>query len=65
MLVIDPDLRISVDDALHHPYVHVWFDESEVYAPPPEQYDHSIDAVDHTVEEWKGNTNFANFFLQV
>uniref|UniRef100_A0A0N5AF09 Stress-activated protein kinase JNK n=1 Tax=Syphacia muris TaxID=451379 RepID=A0A0N5AF09_9BILA len=54
MLVIDPNLRISVDDALQHPYVHVWFDESEVYAPPPEQYDHSIDAVEHTVDEWKG-----------
>lgn len=32
MLVIDPEKRISVDDALQHPYVNVWFDESEVYA---------------------------------
>lgn len=32
MLVIDPEKRISVEDALQHPYVNVWFDESEVYA---------------------------------
>ena len=30
MLVVDPDRRISVDEGLEHPYVHVWFDESEV-----------------------------------
>lgn len=30
MLVVDPERRISVDEALEHPYVHVWFDESEV-----------------------------------
>uniref|UniRef100_A0A915PSB4 Stress-activated protein kinase JNK n=1 Tax=Setaria digitata TaxID=48799 RepID=A0A915PSB4_9BILA len=53
MLVIDPEKRISVDDALKHPYVYVWFDEAEVYAPPPEQYNHSIDSRDHTVEQWK------------
>jgi serine/threonine protein kinase len=30
MLVVDPEKRISVDDALMHPYIHVWYDESEV-----------------------------------
>lgn len=30
MLVIDPEKRISVDEALRHPYINVWFDESEV-----------------------------------
>ena len=30
MLVIDPDRRISVDEALNHPYIHVWYDEAEV-----------------------------------
>ena len=30
MLVIDPNKRISVDDALMHPYINVWYDESEV-----------------------------------
>ena len=30
MLVIDPLNRISVDEALNHPYIKVWYDESEV-----------------------------------
>ncbi|CAI4228341.1 unnamed protein product [Auanema sp. JU1783] len=52
MLVIDPERRISVDEALRHPYVNVWFDESEVYAPPPRQYNPAVDA-EHTVEVWR------------
>ena len=32
MLVIDPIYRISVDDAINHPYINVWFDEKEVNA---------------------------------
>ncbi|XP_077999736.1 stress-activated protein kinase JNK-like isoform X2 [Glandiceps talaboti] len=53
MLVIDPEERISVDDALQHPYIHVWYDPSEVEGPPPLPYDHSIDEREHTVEQWK------------
>ncbi len=30
MLVIDPEKRLSVDEALMHPYINVWYDESEV-----------------------------------
>ena len=30
MLVIDPEKRINVDEALMHPYINVWYDESEV-----------------------------------
>jgi len=37
MLMLDPNDRISVDDALNHPYVNVWYDESEVKAPPPDK----------------------------
>ncbi|KAK7112492.1 stress-activated protein kinase JNK-like [Littorina saxatilis] len=53
MLVIDPEKRISVDDALRHPYINVWFDESEVNGPSPLPYDHSVDEREHSVEEWK------------
>lgn len=53
MLVIDPEKRISVDDALTHPYINVWYDESEVNAPAPGPYDHSVDEKEHTVEQWK------------
>ncbi|XP_077298255.1 mitogen-activated protein kinase dJNK isoform X6 [Arctopsyche grandis] len=53
MLVIDPERRISVDDALLHPYINVWYDEGEVNAPAPGPYDHSVDEREHTVEQWK------------
>ena len=32
MLVIDQEKRISVDEALMHPYINVWYDEAEVNA---------------------------------
>ena len=32
MLVIDQEDRIDVDQALMHPYINVWYDESEVNA---------------------------------
>ncbi|KAK2717607.1 stress-activated protein kinase JNK-like isoform X2 [Artemia franciscana] len=53
MLVIDPNKRICVDDALMHPYINLWFDESEVNAPAPGPFDHSVDEKEHTVEQWK------------
>nr|ARJ54260.1 JNK [Aurelia aurita] len=53
MLVIDPLKRCSVTEALKHPYVHVWYDASEVEAPAPTQYDHSVDEAENSVEEWK------------
>ncbi|XP_041049330.1 mitogen-activated protein kinase 9 isoform X1 [Cetorhinus maximus] len=53
MLVIDPDKRISVDDALQHPYISVWYDPSEVEAPPPQIYDKQLEEREHTIEEWK------------
>uniref|UniRef100_A0A182N8E2 Stress-activated protein kinase JNK n=2 Tax=Anopheles dirus TaxID=7168 RepID=A0A182N8E2_9DIPT len=53
MLVVDPEHRISVDQALVHSYINVWYDESEVNAPAPGPYDHSVDEREHTVEQWK------------
>lgn len=32
MLVIDPECRISVEEALNHPYIHIWFDPAEADA---------------------------------
>ena len=32
MLVIDQENRINVDEALRHPYIRVWYEESEVNA---------------------------------
>lgn len=53
MLVIDPERRISVDQALLHPYINVWYEEAEVNAPAPGSYDHSVDEREHTVDQWK------------
>ena len=32
MLVVDPEKRISVDEALMHPYISVWYEDGEVNA---------------------------------
>ncbi|XP_015427041.1 PREDICTED: mitogen-activated protein kinase 9 isoform X3 [Myotis davidii] len=53
MLVIDPDKRISVDEALHHPYITVWYDPAEAEAPPPQIYDAQLEEREHAIEEWK------------
>ncbi|XP_061261613.1 mitogen-activated protein kinase 8 isoform X2 [Bos javanicus] len=55
MLVIDASKRISVDEALQHPYINVWYDPSEAEAPPPKIPDKQLDEREHTIEEWKGN----------
>lgn len=34
--MLDPHDRITVDEALEHPYVHVWFDDQEVNGPTPD-----------------------------
>ncbi|KAK5613639.1 Mitogen-activated protein kinase 8 [Crenichthys baileyi] len=54
MLVIDASKRISVDEALQHSYINVWYDPTEVEAPPPAITDKQLDEREHTVEEWKG-----------
>ncbi|XP_078284528.1 mitogen-activated protein kinase 8 isoform X2 [Rhinoraja longicauda] len=53
MLVIDASKRISVDDALQHPYINVWYDPAEVEAPPPKICEKQLDERDHTIDEWK------------
>nr|XP_039253581.1 mitogen-activated protein kinase 8-like [Styela clava] len=53
MLVVDPAGRITVDKALKHPYINVWYDPSEVEGPPPKIFDESIDEAEYTVEKWK------------
>ncbi|XP_064423111.1 mitogen-activated protein kinase 10 isoform X2 [Latimeria chalumnae] len=53
MLVIDPAKRISVDEALQHSYINVWYDPAEVEAPPPQIYDKQLDEREHTIDEWK------------
>lgn len=53
MLEQDPNKRINIDDALRHPYTNIWYEPSEVEAPPPLQYDTSLDERELTVEQWR------------
>ncbi|CAB3406609.1 unnamed protein product [Caenorhabditis bovis] len=54
MLKIDPDERFSVEDALNHPYVKLWFKDEEVNAPASEnRYNQEIDFQDKTLLGWK------------
>uniref|UniRef100_A0A668VVI6 Stress-activated protein kinase JNK n=1 Tax=Oreochromis aureus TaxID=47969 RepID=A0A668VVI6_OREAU len=53
MLVIDPECRISVEEALNHPYIHVWYDPAEADAPPPQISDKQLEEREHTIEQWK------------
>ncbi|VDM76433.1 unnamed protein product [Strongylus vulgaris] len=54
MLVINPDNRYSVEEALNHPYVKVWFRDDEVNAPQSEnRYREEIDNADKQLAEWK------------
>ncbi|MFH4981800.1 hypothetical protein AB6A40_008509 [Gnathostoma spinigerum] len=54
MLKYDPKDRISIEDAVHHPYVHLWYDEDEWNAPLPEnRYNPQMDFIDQPIEEWK------------
>ncbi|XP_006631833.2 mitogen-activated protein kinase 9 isoform X2 [Lepisosteus oculatus] len=53
MLVIDPERRISVQEALNHPYIHVWYDPAEADAPPPQISDKQLEEREHSIEQWK------------
>ncbi|XP_043076991.1 mitogen-activated protein kinase 9 isoform X3 [Puntigrus tetrazona] len=53
MLVIDPESRISVQEALNHPYIHVWYDPAEADAPPPQISDKQLEEREHSIEQWK------------
>lgn len=53
MLVIDPRHRMTVDEALKHPYISLWVRDEEVNGPPPETYDSSREADELTMQQWK------------
>lgn len=55
MLVLDPVRRISIVDALQHPYVNMWFDENEINTEKPQQYNVLSEYFNFEVDQWKGN----------
>lgn len=54
MLVIDPDRRISVDEALRHPYIAVWYDPAEAEAVSEQLWVAGTDGV------WNGHVRTAS-----
>lgn len=52
MLVLDSDQRVSAAEALGHAYFSQYHDPDD--EPEAEPYDDSVEAKDHTLEEWKG-----------
>ena len=59
MLVVDRSKRISVIDALDHPYIHVWYEKSEVESVSIKQWYNSIPVVifvDNFYKEKKSDT---------
>jgi len=54
MLIIDPNQRMSVDDALQHPHIAHWWTDVEVNAPPPTtRYTDDVDVGDKSIAEWQ------------
>uniref|UniRef100_A0A0N5C8Q6 Mitogen-activated protein kinase n=1 Tax=Strongyloides papillosus TaxID=174720 RepID=A0A0N5C8Q6_STREA len=53
MLTIDPDERMSVDEALNHPYFRVWRNEKEISNGQPEIYNPNIENTKFSIKEWK------------
>lgn len=58
MLVVDPEHRISVDQALLHSYIYVWYDESEVNAVSIKVKE-SISSTTRVREKWSWNSRAA------
>uniref|UniRef100_A0A8R1Y0I0 Stress-activated protein kinase JNK n=1 Tax=Onchocerca volvulus TaxID=6282 RepID=A0A8R1Y0I0_ONCVO len=54
MLQIDPEKRISIDEAVSHPYVNLWFRDEEWNVPLPEnRYDSNNDLRELPIDSWK------------
>ncbi|XP_062552990.1 stress-activated protein kinase JNK-like isoform X2 [Armigeres subalbatus] len=53
MLTIDPMERITVVEALTHPYVRCWSRDEEVNRPASVPYDHTLDEQSLSLGQWK------------
>lgn len=58
MLTFNPDHRISVNEALDHPYVSWRQHEEEIQNQPKGVYDGAIEKQTLSTEEWKSMKNF-------
>jgi len=54
MLNLDPDLRITADQALAHPYMQQYADPADEPTSPP--YDQSFEEQDLDIDAWKSQS---------
>ena len=60
-LQLDVDKRITADEALRHPYVAKYHDESD--EPTGEPFDDSFEPQDLTVQQWRGQEGLIAFYI--
>jgi hypothetical protein len=63
MLTIDPFARISVENALEHPFV-LWENEVDRGAPPLGRYTGTADGITLTEMGWKGKPVYCSSYHQ-
>ena len=54
MLKLDPDERITCEDALEHPYLSTFHDVDD--EPEGPKFDDEFETHEYSVPEWKGTT---------
>lgn len=59
MLDLDADRRITAKDALAHPYLAQYHDESD--EPEAEQFDDSFENADNSVADWRRKAVITSF----
>lgn len=62
MLDLDADRRITAEQALAHPYLAQYHDESD--EPEGEQFDDSFENVENTVADWRGDAHSGLLLFQ-
>jgi serine/threonine protein kinase len=58
MLILDPNERITCEQALAHPYLASYHDEED--EPSGSVYDDAFESQEYSVSEWKGQKNTIN-----
>ena len=59
MLDLDPDTRISIDEAFKHPYIVSYHDPDDEPTSPP--FDHSFEDKKLNAMGWRGETETVTF----
>lgn len=53
MLVIDPSQRITIEEALMHPYVSHWYKADEINVQVPRNDEFCVEHENYMTDDWK------------